>query len=115
MIEAEEVEQGGVEVVHVEAVGDGGVADFIGGAMGVAGFGAAASEPGGKAARVVIAAVFSLCKGGASEFAAPPDEGVLEEAALFEILQEGRDGLVGGAGMHFVLGHVGVLVPARID
>ena len=60
MIEAEEVEHGGVEVVHVEAVGDGGVADFIGGTVGVAGFGSPAGEPGGEAARVVVATVLAL-------------------------------------------------------
>jgi len=86
VVEAEEVEHGGVEVVHVEAAGYGGVADFIGCAMGVAGFGATAGEPGGKAARIVVAAVLALRKGSAPEFAAPPDEGVFEETALFEIL-----------------------------
>ena len=78
MVEAEEVEHGGVEVVHVEAVGDGGVADFIGRAMGVAGFGATAGEPGGEAARIVVAAVLSLRKGSAPKFAAPPNEGVFK-------------------------------------
>lgn len=115
MVEAEEVEHGGVEIVHVEAVGHGGVADFIGRAVGVAGFSAAAGEPGGEATRVMVAAVLPLGEGGAAEFSAPPDEGVLEEAALFEILQKGGDGLVGGAGVVLVLRHVGVLVPARVD
>lgn len=60
VVEAEEVEHGGVKVVHVEAVGDGGVTNFIGCTVGVAGFGAAAGEPGGEAARVVVAAVLAL-------------------------------------------------------
>lgn len=60
VIEAEEVEHGGMEIVHVEAIGDGGVTDFIGGTVGVAGFRAAPGEPGGEAARVVVAAVLAL-------------------------------------------------------
>lgn len=34
---------------------------------------------------------------------------------MFEILQEGRDRLVGGAGVVLVLRHVGVLIPAGVD
>ena len=115
VIEPEEVQEGGVEIVHVDAVGDGSVADFIGCAVGVAGLGATAGKPGGEAARVVIAAILALRKGSASELSAPPDESVFEEAALFEILKEGGDGFVGGAGVGHVGGHVGVLVPPRVD
>lgn len=60
VIEAEEVEHGGMEIVHVEAIGDCGVTDFIGGTVGVAGFGAATGEPSGETARVVVAAVLAL-------------------------------------------------------
>src|SRR5688500_1879170 len=46
VIHAEEMENGGVEVVHVDAVfGDGG-ADFVGAAVGEAAFDARAGQPG---------------------------------------------------------------------
>ena len=60
VVEAEEVEESGVEVVHVKTAGDRFVPDFIGGSVGVSGFGSTSGEPGGKAARVVVPSVFSL-------------------------------------------------------
>ena len=115
VIEAEEVEDGGVHVVHVDFVGDGVVAEVVGLAEGEAGFDAGAGEPLAEAAGVVVAAgAVALGVGGAAEFAAPPDEGVFEEAALFEVLQQAGDGFVDGEGVVFVLGHVGVLVPSGV-
>ena len=60
VIKPEKVKHGGMKIVHVESVGHGGVADFIGCSVGVAGFGSTTGEPGGKAARVVVAAVLAL-------------------------------------------------------
>ena len=75
VVEAEQVQDGGVEVVHVDLVLRGLVAEFVGRAMGEAGFHAGAGEPDGEAVRVVVAAgAFFLRVGGAAEFAAPPDE-----------------------------------------
>ncbi len=100
VIEAQEVEDGGVKVVHVDFVLDGFVAEFIGGAVGEAGFDAAAGEPGGEAEGVVVAAgAIFFGVGGAAKLAAPPDEGVFEEAALLEIGEEAGDGLIDGAGV----------------
>lgn len=60
VVEAEEAEQGDVEIADVVDVLDGLGAGLVGGADGVAGVDAAASEPDGHGLRVVIAA-----KGGA--------------------------------------------------
>lgn len=83
MIQAEQVEDGGVEVVHVKFVFNGHVSPFVGGAVGIAGSNAAAGQPDGEASRIVIAPVVVLGEGSAAEFAAPPDEGVLEKASRF--------------------------------
>lgn len=94
VVEAEEVQHGGVEVVDVDAIFDGLESEFVGGAVDVSAFDAAACEPCGEAVVIVIAAVdFSgvgaglgeFDGGGASEFAAAQDECVFEHAALFEI------------------------------
>ena len=71
MVDAEEVEHGGVQVVHFDFVFDGLVAALVGGAVGEAGFDAAAGEPDGEAEGVVIAAVGPLGEGRAAELAAP--------------------------------------------
>ena len=95
VVEAEEVKEGGVEVVDVDFVLHGVEAEFVGFAEGGTALDAAAGEPHGEGVGVVVAAVVAaLDHGGAAEFAAPDDEGVLEEAALFEILNEGGAGLI---------------------
>src|SRR5687768_14814553 len=59
---------------------------------------------------------FALGVGGAAEFAAPNDECVVEEAALFEVLNEGGAGLVGGLGLAFDFGgEIAVVVPIAMD
>ena len=97
VIDAELVQDGGVEVMDVDGTGGefflGGidglaigtedvVAVIVGGSVGHTGLNAAAGHPSGEAARVVIATVVILGElalgiGGAAEFAAPDDERVL--------------------------------------
>lgn len=83
VVQAEQVEDGGVEVVHVEFVFNGLISPFVGGAVGMAGSDAAAGQPNGESLRIVVAAVVVLREGSASEFAAPPDEGVLKKTSRF--------------------------------
>ena len=79
MIEAELVEDGGVDVVDVRFVDGGVVADFIGLAVADAALDASAGHPGGEAMGVVVTARFCgfLREGESSELAAPDDEGVI--------------------------------------
>ena len=86
MVEAEKVEHGGMKVVHVQAAADRFVADLVGCSVGVAGLGPATSKPSGKAAGVVVPSVLSLGEWRAAKFAAPPDDGVFQKPALFEVL-----------------------------
>ena len=58
VIEAELVEDGGVDVVDVGFVDGGVVADFVGFAVAHAAFDAASGHPGGEAMRVVVTAGF---------------------------------------------------------
>src|SRR5262249_50036786 len=101
-----------VEVVQVDLFLDGVPAEIVGGAVGEAALCAAAGEPHGEAEGVVLAAVLSLGGGGAAEFAAPDDQGVVEEGAVFEVGQECGDGLIGGGAVGGELGAKAVvLVP----
>ena len=83
VVQAEQVEDGGVEIVHVEFVFDGLISPFVGGAVSVARPDSAAGQPNGESLRVVIAPVVVLGEGSASEFTAPPDESVLKKASRF--------------------------------
>ena len=58
-------------------------------------FDAAAGHPHGEAPWVVVAAVAFFALGGAAEFAAPDDEGGVEETACFEVFEETCDGFIG--------------------
>lgn len=106
-IEAELVEDGGVEIGDIVRGIDGVEADFVGGAVGDACFEAAAGHPDGEAVDMVIAAIGALGAWGATEFGGEDHEGIFEEAALGEVLEEAGDGLVDGEGEFGVIGFEG--------
>src|SRR4051812_20973020 len=74
VVEAELVEERGVEIVDVDGVFDGVEAEVVGAAVAQAGLDAAAGEPDRVAAVVVVAAVVAaLDHGSAAELAGPDD------------------------------------------
>ena len=113
VVDAKEVEHGGVEVVDLHFVFDSFVSPFISRAVGDSGFYAAAREPSGEAEGVVVAAVPSLSERGSPEFAGPDDEGFFEEAEFFQVGDEGRNGLIDGFAVFVMtINEVAMLVPA---
>ena len=112
MVDAELVENGGIEVADADFVFDDVVGVFVGFAVGDAAFDAAAGHPGGEAFRMVVAAVLvalegALTIGRAAEFSGEDDEGVVEHAALFEVVDEAGAGLVDIEGLAFDFGGEG--------
>ena len=88
VIQAQEVEDGGVEIVMRDAVLDGVHAEFVGGAVGDATLDAAARHPHGEAVMVVAAAEgcfgqrpVRLLKRRAAELGGPDDESLVQQAA----------------------------------
>ncbi len=115
VVKAEEVENGGVEIVDVDRVFDGAHAHFIRGAIGDSAANTAAGEEDGVAADMMVAAVGAGRVGSAAHFAGPEDEGFVEEAAGFQVGDEGGDGLVGDAGVFLVaFAEFAVLVPGGV-
>src|SRR5260370_2619715 len=91
-----------MEVVQRDGVLDDVIADFIGGADGSAWFDAAAGQPDSKRAGVMVSAeeqraVAALVHGCAAELAAPYDERGIEQAALFQVLDQRGAGPAGVA------------------
>src|SRR5436309_2307868 len=80
----------------MDAVDNGIETEFVGFAHGAAGFDAAASEPHGEGIDVVVAAsgVAILAHRSAAKFAAPDDQGVLEQAARLQVFDQRSLGLV---------------------
>lgn len=117
VIEAEQMKESGVEVVHMNGVGDHIEAKVIGGSMDVPCSDSPAGEPDGKRAVMVVAAILSpLDHRGSPEFAPPHHERVIEQATLLEVGHESRRSPIGLAAVLFhVLGEVVVLVPRLVE
>ena len=116
VIEAELVEQGRGEIADVHRVLDDVVREVIRLAVRQPAADAAAGEPEREAARVVVAAVVlprqaPLAVDRPAELAAPDDEGVVEEAPLLQVLDEGPAGLVDVAAL---VGEVARKVPVGV-
>jgi hypothetical protein len=90
VVDAEEVEQRGLEVMHVNRVGRAAHREVVGGTVGDPGADAAAGEPDGEGIRVVVVppllAVLdrTLEEQCAAELAAPDDERIIQEAAALQ-------------------------------
>ena len=114
------MEESGVKVVDVDGVADDVVAELVGFAVDETFLETTAGHPHGEAARVVVASevVFgdiALTVGGAAEFAAPDDEGFVEETALFEVGDEGGGALIGFcAFLADAAGETAVVVPVAV-
>src|SRR5689334_2283218 len=98
VVDAEAGQDGCVQVVDVDwTLGDV-VAELIGGADGEAGLDAAAGKEVSETAGMVIAAKRArqvpLAVRGAAELAAPDDERRVEQAAGFQIADQGGDRLI---------------------
>ena len=121
VLDPKEVQHCGVEVMHVDAALDDVVAVVVGRADDGAAFHAAAGEPQAEAAGVMIAPVivrgdFPLAVGGASEFATPHDERVVEQAATFQVGDERGGSLVGLFALARDPAHdIAMLVPALME
>src|SRR4029079_14843051 len=83
LIEAEQVQNGGVDVAEVIGFFDGCEADGVGSADPLAAADATAGEPHGEGEIVMVAAFAALGFWRAAEFAAPENERGIEQAVCF--------------------------------
>ena len=83
VVQPQRVKQRRMEIMHVHLIGDGVVSEFVGFSIGDSRPESASCNPDGKACRIVIPSrpVFFRIRR-AAEFASPPNDGVLEHAAL---------------------------------
>src|SRR6185436_13197063 len=93
-VQSELVEHRRVEVGDVVAVLRRVEADLVRRAVHDAALHAAAREPRAEAERMVVPAVAALSAGRPSELRAPDDEGVVEQPAALQVLEQARDRLV---------------------
>src|ERR1043165_5350903 len=109
-----------VKIVHADWIFLRGETELIGAAMHRAAFYAAAGHPHAKAVMVMVApldrlaAAVKLHRGRAPKFPAPDHQCVVEHAALLEIGQQGRDGLIELRGQLAVVLLYSVVVVPRL-
>ena len=99
MVHAHQVQHRGVQVVHADRVFGHVVREVVGRAVADSSPDASARKPDREAPRVVVPAVhlcgeLALAVHGPAEFAAPDHQRLVEQAALLEILHQGRGSLV---------------------
>ena len=93
VIEAQQVQDRGVEVVDRADVLDRLVAELVGRAVAEAALHARAGQPDGEALRVVVAAAGALLeRRHAAELGDPDDQRVVEQAALFQVVSSAAAG-----------------------
>ena len=97
VVEAEEMQDRGLEVVRSDDVLDCAVADFVGGAERLASLDSAAGKPDREALAVVVAAgagvEVALADRQAADLAAPVDEGRFQQPALLRSVTRAAAGL----------------------
>ena len=84
-VEAELVQERGVDVGHVMTIFDGVEADLVGRAMDDAALDPAAGHPDREAERMMVAAVAALRAGRSAELGRPDDDRLVEQPALLQI------------------------------
>src|SRR5207248_1373849 len=135
MIDAEEMEDGGLEIVDVDRTrSEGGliradsvairigdvVAVIIRASIGHAWFDTAACEPNAEATRMMIASIIVLGElalgiTGAPKLSTPNNQGVFEHATLLQIFNEGSAGLIGFLRLVADAGRqIAVVIPALV-
>jgi hypothetical protein len=100
VIHAEEVQESGVQVVHVNLVFSGIETKIIGRSVDRSGLDAATRHPNGVSMRMMIPTDLIGLEGplhhrSPTELSAPKDQGFVEKTALLEILDEGDRRLIG--------------------
>ena len=123
VVEAEEFQQRGVQVVDVDWFLDRFETEFVGRSVDVAAAHTAASEPHGEAVMVVVSAVDLAGVGPflrefngrrATELAAPNDECFFQQTALLEVGQQRADRLIALLGETTVIDFDVVVVVPRL-
>ena len=92
MVQAEQVQRCGVQVVAVGRMFGGQVAEIVGGSVADSAFDSSAGQPGGERSAVVVSTGSACSLGGrlASEFGRAHDECFVEQAASFQVVKECR-------------------------
>src|SRR6185437_2628510 len=110
-VQAEQTQDGGVDIGDVVAVLDRVETDFVGLAVGDAALDAAAGQPHREAVNVMIAAIRTLRAGCTAKLRTEDDERFVQQTAALQILEQPRDRLIH---LQTVAGMVGTQTAVRV-
>src|SRR5436309_2224291 len=116
------MQNGGVEVIHMNRVAGDAPADFVRLADHLSAFDAAPGQPNAVGEGVMIPAADTALERGTvlaqrrpAEFTGPHDQGIVEQPALFEVLEQSADGLVRDATIEEqIVVEIVVVIPTRV-
>ena len=112
VVDAEEMKHRGMEVVAIGWVLGRLVRPLVAGTVNDAPFDSAAGQPGGERKRIVVAALAPLAAGHAAKLGGPDHDGVVEQAAGLQVLeQRGRRLIHAPAHLAVIAGDVFVRIP----
>ena len=120
VVDTQEMQGGGVEVVNMHGILDDIVTEVVGFTEHVTAFDAGTGHPDTKATRmmvptVIISSEISLGKDGPSELPTPDDESVFEQAAFFQFQHQSGARLIDIVALALdAAGQVVVLIPAAM-
>ncbi len=95
VLQAEEPQDGGMEIMHVQTVLHRVQSEVVGGTDGLSTLNAAAGHPHRKAGGIVVSSVALFAHGGATELAAPNHEGFFEQATGVKVFEQASDRQIG--------------------
>ena len=95
VFQAEQPQDGGMQIMHVETVLHRVQPEVVGGTDGLSTLNAATGHPHREAGGIVISSVALFAHGGATELAAPDHEGFFEQAAGVKVSEQACDRQIG--------------------
>ena len=104
MVQSQQMQDGGMEIVDGDDLVDRFVSELIGGPVAESLLHPSPSQPAGKSIGIMIPSLGPFLEGGhASKFSAPHHEGLFQKTPLLEVDQESCSGFVQNWAVHAVL------------
>ena len=113
VVDAHQVQDGGVEIVDVDRFLDRPDAVFVRGAVDITAFHAGTGQPGREGPVVMLAArgIGRIVERRAAELCGPDDEHVVQHTSLLQILEQACDWLIHLRSQSSVVRHIAVRIP----
>ena len=115
MIDAQQMQHRGVQIVDIAPIFDDFITVLVRGAVNCAALDSAAGQPHREPERIVVPAVRALGERSSAKFAGPHDKCFVQQSARLQIFQQAGDRLIHGPGIfRMILYQAAMGVPAVV-